>query len=198
MRGLLVLIGALLVLCIVDAAYATTEPPLISNPFASTLSEEEQTKLASVASVFAMREVRAECLTREAWNSDSLAQGSWGYVLGPDFADSTSIAPLMCEGAARVTDESLHPWQRAYGVMVLVHESYHLRHWRHNHDEGRVNCQAIRHFKVGVQLLGGTKELADRLLPYALDMYWRTAYKTRNLDGGGYHWSGCKVPKWFH
>jgi len=56
-------------------------------------------------------------------------------------------------------------------VLTLVHESYHVRHWRWRLNEARVECQAIRHFRVGVRVLGGSQELADRLLPLGLSWH---------------------------
>ena len=58
-------------------------------------------------------------------------------------------------------------------------------------NEGRVNCQAIRHFKVGVRLLGGSRQLAHELLPYALAIYWQLAVKAP-----AYHWIRCHAPSW--
>jgi hypothetical protein len=42
--------------------------------------------------------------------------------------DFSVIHPLLCAGAAAVTDTAVPAWQRATGVVVLVHESFHLRH----------------------------------------------------------------------
>lgn len=150
-------------------------------------------ELDRVASTFAMRPVTVQCPTRDEWNKDMIAQGSWGYVwLGTDY---TTMAPLMCEGALAITlgETTLHPWQRALGALVLIHESYHLRKWNWNGDEGRVQCQAIRHFKVGVQLLGGTKAEADLLAPYAQAFNWKLA-----AINPAYWYKACKVPWWYH
>ena len=63
-----------------------------------------------------------------------------------------SLTPLVCAGALAIADgrRATPPWQMALGALALIHEAYHLRIWNHRLDEGRVNCQAIRHFKVGV------------------------------------------------
>lgn len=150
-------------------------------------------------SIFAMRQVTVQCLDENAWNSDEIEERGWAYVpLAPPMNPSPNhavAAPLVCAGALAIAEHrrTAHPWQMALGALALVHEAYHLRIWRHRLDEGRVNCQAIRHFEVGVRLLGGSRQLADELLPYALSIYWRLAVETP-----AYHWSGCRVPNWWH
>jgi hypothetical protein len=149
------------------------------------------------ASVFAMRQVSVQCPGPEAWGVDEVARDGWAYVpLGPPMTAPAShavAAPPVCGGALAVAGRvSAERWQMALGVLTLLHEAYHLRIWRHRLDEGRVNCQAIRHVKVGVRLLGGSRQLADDLLPYALSIYWRLAVKTP-----AYHWERCRVPGWW-
>jgi hypothetical protein len=162
-------------------------------------SSETLPQLDRWASIFAMRQVSVQCPARKTWNTDAVAQGAWAYVpLRPLLhrtIDHAVAAPLVCQGALAIAGgrRTTHPWQMALGVLVLVHEAYHLRSWRHQLDEGRVNCQAIRHFKVGVMLLGGSRELADELLPYALSIYWWQA-----VNAPAYHWTRCRVPNWWH
>jgi hypothetical protein len=74
------------------------------------------------------------------------------------------LCPILDNLAYSTADDST----KALAVLVLVHESYHVRHWTWRNSEARVECQAIRHFRAGVRVLGGSRELADRLLPFAL------------------------------
>lgn len=160
-------------------AFAYDRPPLIEQ----------------VASVFALRPADVRCPTMQEWVSDPIwgtdpnAQRAWGYT---DMVhDFSVIQPLLCAGAATVTDAAVPAWQRATGVLVLVHESYHLRRWSGRYSEAKVECQAIRHFRQGAKLLGASPELADDLLPYALAAHDRMVTLYPN-----YHDRACKLPVW--
>ncbi len=178
------LVGAIVIASVaaalsVPAALAYDRPPLIER----------------VASVFASRPVEVRCPTMAEWVGDPIwgngpyPQRAWGYT---DMVhDFSVIHPSLCAGAAAVTDPDIPAWQRATGVLVLVHESYHLRHWDGRYSEAQVECQAIRHFRQGAQLLGTTAELANDLLPYALAAHDRMVRLYPN-----YHDRACKLPLW--
>ena len=154
-------------------------------------------RLNEWASIFAMRQVTVQCSDQKTWSEDEIAHGGWAYVpLGPPMsgvAAHTVAAPLVCAGALAIAEgrRATPPWEMALGALTLLHEAYHLRIWDHRLDEGRVNCEAIRHLKVGVRLLGGSQQLANELLPYALSIYWELAVKAP-----AYHWKPCRVPSW--
>jgi TolB protein len=100
--------------------------------------------LEQVASHFALRPVDVRCPSLQEWVSDPIwgtdpnPQRAWGYT---DMVnDFTVIQPVLCNGALAVTDPTLPAWQRATGVLVLVHESFHLRHWTWRRNEGKVEC----------------------------------------------------------
>ena len=78
---------------------------------------------------------------------------------------------------------------KALAVLTLVHESYHVRHWSWRLNEARVECQAIRHFRVGVRVLGGSQQLADRLLPFAL------AWHVELARDSVYQLPACRLPR---
>jgi hypothetical protein len=101
------------------------------------------------------------------------------------------LHPILCAGVLGVSDVLLPLWQRATGVLVLVHEAYHLRRWRWRRNEAKVECQAIRHFRVGAQLLGASPGLANELLPYALAAHGRMVSLFPE-----YRDPGCKLPLW--
>jgi hypothetical protein len=74
---------------------------------------------------------------------------------------------------------------------VLVHEAYHVRRWAGRWNEAKVECRAIRDFTKAVVLLGGSRELANELLPSALAAHLRMGavfpeYRARE----------CKLPVW--
>ncbi|HEX9295623.1 MAG TPA: hypothetical protein VF881_07305 [Polyangiaceae bacterium] len=74
---------------------------------------------------------------------------------------------------------------------MLLHEAYHVRHWKWRRNEGKVECQAIRHFTIGAQLLGASPALANELLPFALAAHARMVtlfpeYRDRT----------CMLPMW--
>jgi hypothetical protein len=148
-----------------------------------------------VASTLALRPVDVRCPTMQEWVSDPIwgtapnPQRAWGYT---DMVNDFSVIhPLLCAGAAAVTDTTIPAWQRATGVLVLVHESYHLRHWRGRYSEATVECQAIHHFRHGAELLGASPELANDLLPYGLAAHDRMVRLYPN-----YRNRACKLPLW--
>ncbi len=123
------------------------------------------------------------------WGTAPNPQRAWGYT---DMVhDFSVIQPLLCAGAAAVSDQAVPAWQRATGVLVLVHESYHLRLWAGRYSEAKVECQAIRHFRQGAELLGASADLANDLLPYALAAHDRMVRLYPN-----YRDRACKLPLW--
>jgi len=133
--------------------------------------------LESVAASFAKRPADVRCPTMEEWTTDPIwgtgphPQRAWGYT---DMVNGHIVLhPTLCAGALAVPDASVPAWQRATGALVLVHEAYHLRHWKWRNSEAKVECQAIRHFKAGAERLGASPQLANDLLPYALAAHSR-------------------------
>ena len=151
--------------------------------------------LESVASYFALRPAEVRCPSMEEWTSDPIwgtqpnPQRAWGYT--DMLNDHIVLHPALCAGALAVPDATVPAWQRAAGVLVLVHESYHLRRWKWRRNEAKVECQAIRHFRTGAELLGASPELANDLLPYALAAHERMVRLFPNyLD------PRCTLPLW--
>lgn len=156
-------------------------------PAPAQVAAYESTKLADTASIFAMEPVKVTCA--EHGEDSILDYEAWGYVyLG---IPEIHMGVYLCHAAENVTSNRYGLSRRAFAVMVLVHESYHTRSvWDHRGDEGRVQCKAIRHFRVGAQMLGASPELATTLRAYALAWHWRLA--ARHPE---YAYKGCKVPK---
>jgi hypothetical protein len=151
--------------------------------------------LERAASYFANRAAEVRCPSTDEWTSDPIwgtapnPQRAWGYT--DMLNDHIVLHPNLCAGALAVADSATPAWERATGVLVLVHEAYHLRRWAWRRNEAKVECQAIRHFKSGAQLLGASPEVANELLPYALAAHSRmvTVYPE-------YRDPGCKLPLW--
>ena len=155
---------------------------------------ERSAELERVAAIFALRDAEVRCPSMDEWVRDPLWGGpgearAWGYT--QMFRDYVVLHPTLCEGARAVTDSAQPPWQRATGVLVLVHEAYHLRRWASRWNEGKVECEAIRHFTVAAQELGASTQLANDLLPYALAAHQRmiTLYPQ-------YRARRCVLPLW--
>jgi hypothetical protein len=167
------------VLLVAPAASAYDNPPLLQR----------------VASIFAMGDAEVRCPSIEEWihdpiwGNDPKAPRAWGYT---DMVnDYIVLHPALCAGALAVADLLVPPWQRATGVLVLVHEAYHLRRWTWRRNEAKVECQAIHHFTVGARLLGASPKLANELLPFALAAHARMMSLFPE-----YHQGTCKLPLW--
>jgi hypothetical protein len=166
---------------------------LLAPPPASAY--ERPPLLEGAASYFALRPAEVRCPSTDEWIGDPI----WGTAPNPSRAwgytdmlnEHIVLQPALCAGALAVSDPLIPLWQRATGTLVLVHEAYHLRHWRWRRNEAKVECQAIRHFIVGAQLLGASPELANDLLPFALAAHARMVrlfpeYRDRR----------CRPPLW--
>jgi hypothetical protein len=114
---------------------------------------------------------------------------SWGYT--NERLDYTVLPPLICAGAATVGTALTPAWQQAAGVWMLVHEGFHLRHWRFRRNEAKVGCQTIVYFTDAAGRLGASEDQARELYPYALALY--------QLEIQLYPWHRdphCVVPPW--
>ena len=102
------------------------------------------------------------CPSRAEWDADFASSFSSAYTNLRD--DYTVLSPRVCEGALGVGRAEVPAWQQALGTLVLTHEAYHLRHWRHRRDEGKVECQALVFFREAAQRLGATAGAGGRPL----------------------------------
>jgi hypothetical protein len=166
---------------------------LLAAPNASAY--DKPSELRRVASIFAVRDSEVRCPSTEEWIHDPIwgtgpnPSRAWGYT---DMVEEYIVLhPALCAGALGVSDPAIPSWQRATGVLVLVHEAYHMRRWVWRRNEAKVECQAIRHFRTGTRLLGGSPELANELLPYALAAHARMVRLFPE-----YKELRCKLPLW--
>lgn len=149
-------------------------------------------RLNTIAQVYSLGNGEVRCPTAGEWDELLWSWAAWGMTNTEE--DTTTLAPFVCAGALAVgdADTDVPLWQRGVGVWVLVHESYHLRHWRYRRDEGKVSCQTIVHFTEAAQRLGATPAEADELFPYAFALYDR--------ESRLFSWYGdddCVLPYWF-
>jgi hypothetical protein len=125
--------------------------------------------LNEVSAVYSLGVGEVRCPSIEEWRNDPESWSSYAYTnLLENYA---VLSPLVCAGALGVGTAQIPDWQEAFGVIVLVHESFHLRRWRWRRHEGRVECQAMVHFQEAAMRLGASKEHAYELYPYALAMH---------------------------
>ena len=150
---------------------------------------EGHARLTAVAHVYSLGIGNVQCPTREQWNADFGSSVSSAYTNLRD--DYTVLGPPACEGALGVGDSVVPGWKQALGVLTLVHESFHLRHWRFRKNEGKVECQAMVYFKDGAQRLGASATQAEELYAFALALHAR---QVKLFPQYGDH--SCKLPPW--
>jgi hypothetical protein len=128
--------------------------------------------LEQVASRFANGPAEVRCPSMEEWIADPIwgtdpnPQRAWGYT--NMLREYIALHPALCAGALAG-----------------------LRRWRWRRDEAKVECQAIRHFTVGAQLLGASRQLANDLLAYALAAHARVVTLFPE-----YYDRTCRLPLW--
>lgn len=150
--------------------------------------------LNGVASAIAGRPVNVRCYGDEP--QSPAEYGAWGYVEVPTGKQQwEALDERLCAGAS-APNSDLPDWQRALGVLVLTHESYHLRRWGGAGDEGKVECKAIRHWKTSMRLLGATEATVNDLWPWTLAVHYRlTDYVDLRTGERPYYEAGCDTPK---
>lgn len=154
---------------------------LLALMLSGTAQAARQESLDRVASVFAMRPVTISC---SRVSEDFNLSDSWGYTYL--ISDEATLRQALCDS---ISSSRAPLWKQAVGILVLTHESYHMRLWDLRADEAAVECKAIRHFTVSAAMFGYTPEKIELLKPWALMAHWRIAAKAPQ-----YHSKTCKVP----
>jgi hypothetical protein len=156
---------------------------------ADTSGYDAPARLNEVAHAYSLGVGEVRCPTHAEWNAYYGSAFGWGATnLRADYA---TLAPFICAGALAVGTSVVPLWQQAAGVWVLVHEAFHLRHWRFRRNEAQVACQAIVYFREAAMRLGASEVQAEELYPYALALHIRQArlfswYRDRK----------CQAPLW--
>jgi hypothetical protein len=150
-------------------------------------------ELNALASYWAQRPITIEC--PEDWATDPWATGTWGYTfLG---ADEATVDPSLCEAALELADSAgaqrkNEDWRAALSVLVITHEALHLRYWKWNANEARVECRAIRSWPESFLMLSNWNLPAFRqAMPYALAEHYQLAAMVPE-----YNFKKCKIGWW--
>jgi hypothetical protein len=146
-----------------------------------------------LASTIAKRPVTVRCPTPDEEKADTELQGgTWGYVWFPDFTtpvDYMIVRSQICVDALSLANGVIpaDEWGAALAVLVITHESWHLRLIKGNRNEKVTECRAIKSFERAVILLTNSAQLARNLLGEALAIHhWWL--------GAAYHLKSCKLP----
>jgi hypothetical protein len=136
----------------------------------SARADDTPALLNTVVRVYSLGVGEVRCPPETEWNNDpNRASFSWGYTnLRREYS---VFPPMICTGAMKVGGISVPAWQQAAGVWMLVHEAFHLRHWRFRRNEAKVGCQTIVYFSDAAVRLGASEAQAQLLYPYALALY---------------------------
>lgn len=165
---------------------------LLAAPAAAYSTHPE---LDATASWLAQRPVTVRCLTAAEAEADMAIQlfGAAAYVeITPDGGPEnyTVFDHGLCEKLLAVKDDS---WRGRYSlsaiawaVLVLTHESGHLRGWAWWTSEARTNCWALRHARYVALRLGASDDLSYGIRSWAV--YW---YRKQPPD---YRLAGCRIP----
>lgn len=149
-----------------------------------------------MASWLAQRPVQVHCLTQKETDNDEIIVfwGADAYVLGMKDDkgvwrpfDWTVFRHGLCEillkleagQAADVPTEEL-----AWAILVITHESGHLRGWGWSANEAKTQCWAMRHFRYVAQRFGVVDTAP--LVAAALELHSRMPLN--------YQLSSCKLP----
>lgn len=132
-----------------------------------------QPTLDGTASWLAQRDVSVRCLTQREAERLNVA-GGWtpGHAVGRGwwFAPRTMLSPGYCEAVLSLLDPE-SAWARgtqAAALMVLVHESGHMRNARWSASEAGTQRWALQRFRSAALRLGLEPALASELLVHAV------------------------------
>jgi hypothetical protein len=150
---------------------------------------ERSARLNAVAAVYSLGVGEVRCPAPAEWNADFAS--SFGYAYTNMRDDYAVLSPLVCAGATGIGSTQVPRWQQALGVLVLVHEAFHLRHWRWRRNEGKVECQAMVYFREAAVRLGATEDEAYELYAYAIALH---LYKVKLFPE--YRDPACRFAMW--
>jgi hypothetical protein len=145
--------------------------------------------LDTVASQFATRPVTVVCRTEE---EDSALEWAWGYVNWPPYPPYTTyINEYPCLGAVAIDLDlpEVSDGQKVLGLVVLLHEAFHLRPVPGAFDERVTECRAFRNYDKGLRALGAEPEVVDRLMPRAIARHFDFVRRVPE-----YNLKNCKTP----
>ena len=183
------LVAAGLAAALALACLGAISSPQSSRAATGASTYEVPIRLNEVARVYSLGTGEVRCPGEPEWEAYYGSAFAWGSTnLREDYA---TLAPFICGGALSVGTMSVPLWQQAAGVWVLVHEAFHLRHWRFRRNEAKVACQAIVYFRDAAMRLGASEEQAEELYPYALALHIRQSQLF-----SWYRDKTCRAPLW--
>lgn len=156
--------------------------------------------LNGVASVLAGKKVEVRCLTddEEAADPAIAVEGAEAYVEGwYDFRGRWRPKPYTvfkgehCDvlfRAAKGDLDGVTLEDFAWSLLVLVHESGHLRGAKWSGDEAKTQCWAMNHFKSALNQLGFRSPEQHRLVT------WQMVDIHLNQIPPSYQLPGCRLP----
>lgn len=139
-------------------------------------------RATQVASLFAQQPVTISC---------EPTGDAWGWVFLYDSV--IHLDPLLCDRLIDIEAGRYDgpQWEYGLAVLVLTHESYHLRkNWSARGNEAQTECKAIRHVVVSARLLGVPEFFIPWIKLGALFAHWNLTTWAPE-----YHLESCKVPK---
>lgn len=148
------------------------------------VAQANDARIDRLSTVFAMRPSRIECRTPD---QDATLGDAWGYTQ-LNWAYAVVQQELCDQLVALLDGQPYDDFLAAEAVATITHESYHVRRWAWRANEGHVQCQEIRHWKVALRILGVDEQTIGRLWPWALYDHYRT------IAIPDYNLPGCKVP----
>jgi hypothetical protein len=152
-------------------------------------ANEGTARLNALAAAYSLGVGEVRCPADADWEADF--GSSFGFAYTNLVEDYAVLSPLVCRGANGVGAADVPSWQQALGVLVLVHESFHLRHWQWRRNEGKVECQAMVYFREAAVRLGASDAQAYDLYAYAIALH---AYKLEVFPE--YRDRRCRLAPW--
>jgi len=156
---------------------------------------DRPTDLRRVASIFAMRDAEVRCPSSAEWIADPIwgtgpnPSRAWGYT---DMIEEYIVLhPALCARGAGRLRRAASAVAAGDGGTRAPTRGLPRAPLEMAPERGQVECQAIRHFTIGAQLLGASPALANELLPFALAAHARMVtlfpeYRDRT----------CMLPMW--
>jgi len=147
--------------------------------------------LNRVASAFASRPVSIKCRPEI---DDSVLSWAYGYVYYPTYQQKwATLENLVCFGALAIKSDTpdITDWNKAIGVAVLIHESYHLRRYKDvtaSSIEAATECRAMGHYDIGLLKLGANQTELARLMPVLLNFHLRL------VSNHSQYYTQCALP----
>lgn len=153
---------------------------VIASLFASpAVAYYQEPGINGVASKLAGKKVKVDCVSEEEQANDAnfVIYGAEGYVEGYTLGGRWIPKPvayfrdvhcnnLMAALRGDLSGLTVHDF--AWSLLVVVHESGHLKGARWSGDEARTQCWAMRHSRAALNMLGFREEIQWQIVWHEL------------------------------